>query len=249
MNYLDLAGRVALITGAGKGIGEAIAERFVQAGASVALLSLHGAVDATERLRSQSADVEAFACDVSDSTAVKATVEAVLKRFGRIDILVNNAGVGGDIAPVWEVTDEEWNRVISTDLSGVFYCSRAVITHMRQRGYGRIITVASVAGKEGNPNMAPYSAAKAGVIGFTKSLGKEVAKENITVNVVTPGVIKTGLVNELTPEQARYLTERIPMGRVGTVEEVAAMVHWLASDDATFSTGAVFDLSGGRATY
>lgn len=186
---------------------------------------------------------------MSDPKAVRETVDAVLKRFGHIDILVNNAGVGGEIAPVWEVSDEEWNRVISTDLSGVFYCCREIVPHMRSRGWGRVITVASVAGKEGNPNMAPYSAAKAGVIGFTKSLGKEVAKDNITVNVITPGVIKTGLVNELTPEQAKYLIERIPMGRIGRAEEVAAMVHWLASDDATFSTGAVFDLSGGRATY
>ncbi|HEY3276966.1 MAG TPA: SDR family NAD(P)-dependent oxidoreductase [Syntrophorhabdaceae bacterium] len=249
MNFIDLSGRVALITGAGKGIGEAIAERFVEARAAVALVSLHGAREATERLKSKGADVEAFACDVSDPKAVRETVDAVLKRFDHIDILVNNAGVGGEIAPVWEVSDEEWNRVISTDLSGVFYCCRAIVPHMRSRGWGRIITVASVAGKEGNPNMAPYSAAKAGVIGFTKSLGKEVAKDNITVNVITPGVIKTGLVNELTPEQAKYLIERIPMGRIGKAEEVAAMVHWLASDDATFSTGAVFDLSGGRATY
>jgi len=251
MDHMDLTNRVAIVTGAAQGLGLAITKRFVMAHASVAMvdINLPGAQEAAQNLLSTGASVTAFACDVSDSASVNSMVNAVLDRYTRIDILVNNAGIGGGAQRLQDVTDDHWHRVLSVDLTGVFYCCRAVVPHMIARGSGRIINVASVAGKEGNPNMAPYSAAKAGVIALTKALAKEVAKQNILVNVITPGVIDTSLINGLTPEQARYLIERIPMGRIGRPEEVAALVHWFASDEVSFSTGAVFDLSGGRATY
>ena len=251
MDHMDLTNRVAIVTGAAQGLGLAITKRLVTAHASVAMVDInfHGAQEAAQNLLSTGASVTAFACDVSDSASVNSMVNAVLDRYTRIDILVNNAGIGGGAQRLQDVTDDHWHRVLSVDLTGVFYCCRAVVPHMIARGSGRIINVASVAGKEGNPNMAPYSAAKAGVIALTKALAKEVAKQNILVNVITPGVIDTSLINGLTPEQARYLIERIPMGRIGRPEEVAALVHWLASDEVSFSTGAVFDLSGGRATY
>ncbi len=251
MEFFDLANRVAIVTGGAQGIGLAIVKRFLAANATVAIadINLPRADETARRLAAEGARVRAFHCDVADSASVNAMVDAVLKAYGQVDILVNNAGIGGGATPVQDVTDESWQRVIGVDLTGVFYCCRAVIRHMVGRGYGRIVNVASIAGKEGNPNMAPYSSAKAGVIGFTKSLAKEVVKSNVMVNVITPGVIDTDLIKELSPEQARYIIERIPMGRIGRPEEVAALVHWLASEEASFSTGAVFDLSGGRATY
>lgn len=251
MNFFDLTDRVAVVTGAAHGLGLAIAERFTTANASVAIVDVNvrGAEEVAQNLRARGADARAFACDVSNLKAVQSMFNAVLEAYTRIDILVNNAGIGGRVAPIQHQTDDDWNAVIAVDLTGVFYCCRAVIPHMIGRGTGRIINVASVAGKEGNPNMIPYCTAKAGVICLTKSLAKEVATQNITVNVVTPGLIKTGLEKSLTPEQTKYLLERIPVGRMGRPEEVAALVHWLASDEASFSTGAVFDLSGGRATY
>jgi 3-oxoacyl-[acyl-carrier protein] reductase len=251
MTFFDLKGRVAIVTGAAQGIGLAIAQRFVRAHASVAVVDINfaGAQDAAEEISREGGQAIAFTCDVADSNSVKNMVDAVLTTYSRIDILVNNAGIGGGATPTQNVSDEHWNRVIGVDLTGVFYCCRAVLPHMVERGYGRIVNVASIAGKEGNPNMVPYSSAKAGVIGLTKALAKEVVKSNVLVNVITPGTIDTGLINELPPQQARYIIEKIPMGRIGTPEEVASLVHWLASEEASFSTGAVFDLSGGRATY
>ncbi len=251
MIFFNLTDRVALVTGAAQGLGLAMVQRFATAGASVAVVDINraGAEEVAQNLRAHGGDATPFACDISDRTSVEKTFEDVLKRYNRIDILVNNAGISGGVAPIQDVTDEDWSAVMAVDLTGVFYCCRAVIPHMIERKKGRIINIASVAGKEGNPNMIPYCAAKAGVICLTKALAKEVATRNITVNVVTPGLLETTLANNLTPEQEKYLLGRIPMGRMGHPEELASLVHCLASDEASFSTGAVFDLSGGRATY
>jgi 3-oxoacyl-[acyl-carrier protein] reductase len=173
----------------------------------------------------------------------------IAARTGRIDILVNNAGIAGKAAPIWEQTDEDWRDMIAVNLLGVVYCTRAVIAYMRGRKYGRIVNIASIAGKEGNPNMSPYSATKAGVIAFTKSVAKEVATEGICVNSVTPAVVRTHILDQLTEQQVDYMTQRIPMRRTGTPEEIAAVVHFLASPDCSFVTGQCYDASGGRATY
>ena len=251
MNKMELTQKVAIITGAAQGIGLAIAKRLAMARALVAMVDVNVArvQDEAKKLIGTGLSAVAFGCDVSNADSVHTMINGVLDQFGHIDILINNAGIVGRTAPIQEVTDDDWNRMIGIDLTGVFYCCREVIPHMLKRGSGRIINVASISGKEGNPNMVPYSSAKAGVIGLTKALAKEVARNNVLVNAVAPALIKTDLLDDLSPEQVRYMTERIPMGRLGEPEEVAAMVHWLSSDEASFSTGAVFDLSGGRATY
>jgi 3-oxoacyl-[acyl-carrier protein] reductase len=251
VNFLDLTNRVAIVTGAAQGIGLAIAKRFVMAHASVAIVdvNLRGAQDVANDLHKTEAPVSAFASDVSDPNSVRNMVDAVLKTFHQIDILVNNAGIVGRIAPIQDQTDDDWHRLLAIDLTGVFYCCRAVIPHMIKRGTGRIINIASIAGKEGNLNMVPYSAAKAGVIGLTKALAKEVVHHNIFVNAVTPALIQTSVMDEGPAESIKNIAKLIPMGRAGRPEEVAALAHWLASDDASFSTGAIFDISGGRATY
>lgn len=246
--FLSLAGQTAIVTGAARGIGEAVAARLARAGATVAFADRDaaGAAEAARRIGGTAFPV---AADVADRSAVELLVGAALERTGRIDVLVNNAGVAGRAAPLWEQTDQDWSQVLAVNLTGIFYCCRAVIPHMRSRRYGRIVNVASVAGKEGNPNMTAYSASKAGVIAFTKSLAKEVATEGICVNSVAPAVIRTPILDQLTEEQVAYMTERIPMRRTGTVEEVAAVIHFLASPDASFVTGQCYDVSGGRATY
>ena len=251
MTCMQLADRVAIVTGAAQGIGLAIAKRLAMAQASVALVDINPdcAEEAARSLRSARASAAAFVCDVSNAHAVKRMIDAVLQVYNHIDILVNNAGIGGKIAPIVEQTEDDWHQVIEVDLTGVFYCCRAVIPRMLERGGGRIINVASIAGKEGNPNQVPYSAAKAGVIGLTKALSKEWAKQNILVNAVAPTIIETNMTSNMSAQQYEYFTSRIPMGRFGQPEEVAALVHWLASNEVTYSTGAVFDLSGGRATY
>jgi NAD(P)-dependent dehydrogenase (short-subunit alcohol dehydrogenase family) len=239
--------RVAIVTGAGRGIGAAIAERLSGDGLAVLVAD----IDVTAADRQADALGMAMSCqvDVSQPESVRAMVEAALERFEQIDVLVNNAGITGPAAPLADYPDDEWRRVLSVDLDGVFNCCKAVLPHMQARASGRIVNIASIAGKEGNPNMCAYSAAKAGVIGLTKSLGKELATSGILVNCVTPAVIETELLRELTPEAVQYMLQRVPMGRPGRLEEVAALVSWLASDQCTFSTGAVFDISGGRATY
>jgi 2-dehydro-3-deoxy-L-rhamnonate dehydrogenase (NAD+) len=240
--------RVAIVTGAARGIGFAVAQRLVASGHRVAV------ADWDEAKAHEAAGVlgegnRAFDCDVSDSASVNRMVSAVRDAWGRIDVLVNNAGIVGPNKPLTAVGDDEWGRVLAINLSGVFYCCRAVVPHMIANDWGRIVTIASIAGKEGNPNLAAYSATKAAVIGLTKSLGKELATTNIRVNCITPAVIETEILEQATPETRTYMISRIPMGRPGRSEEVAALVDWLASDACSFSTGAVFDISGGRATY
>ena len=247
----DLAGQTAIVTGAAQGIGEGIATRLARAGARVAVADRNTAAAeaAAGRLADNGAQAFSVSVDVASSSSIEAMVEQVLAKTGRIDILVNNAGIAGKAAPVWDQSDEDWQSVIDINLTGVFQCCRAVIGHMRDRDYGRIVNIASVAGKDGNPNMSAYSASKAGVIALTKSLGKEVAENNICVNAVTPAVIRTPILEQLTPEQVDYMTSKIPRRRTGKIEEVAAVVHFLASPDCSFVTGQTYDVSGGRSTY
>jgi 3-oxoacyl-[acyl-carrier protein] reductase len=244
----DLTGQTAIVTGAATGIGEAIARRLAAAGAAVACADIEedGAASVAQSIGGAAFPLP---LDISSAGSVQAGVDSVLKRGGRIDILVNNAGVAGRAAPIAEQTDEDWHQVIAVNLTGVFYTCRAVIPHMRARQYGRIVNIASVAGKEGNPNMVAYSASKAGVIALTKSLGKEVATDGICVNAVAPAVVRTRILDQLTPAQIDYMTEKIPMRRTGKPEEIAAVVHFLASPDCSFVTAQCYDASGGRATY
>jgi 2-dehydro-3-deoxy-L-rhamnonate dehydrogenase (NAD+) len=247
-NMFSLAGRTAIVTGAAAGIGQAIAIRLADAGATVAVidLNLSGAQKVAAALPNGSFAIEA---DVANSASVGRAVDQVMEKTGQIDILVNNAGIAGPAGFIWEQTDENWQRNIAINLTGVFNFCRAVVPHMRSRSYGRIVNIASIAGKEGNPRMIPYSATKAGVIGLTKSLGKELATDGICVNAVTPAVVQTQILDQLTPEQVAYMTERIPMRRTGRPEEIAYVVHFLASSECSFVTAQCYDASGGRATY
>jgi len=233
MNQLDFAGRVAVVTGGAQGIGAAIAKRLKASGAKVAIWDLDG----LPRV------------DVADQASIDAAVKRTIAELGKIDVLVNNAGIAGPSMPVVDYPIEQWKRVIDIDLNGPFLCCRAVVPHMVKAGYGRIVNIASIAGKEGNPNAAAYAAAKGGLIAFTKALGKELAQSGVLVNCVTPAAAQTAILEQVTPEFAKYMLSKIPMGRFVRVEEIAALVSWLASDECSFSTGAVFDISGGRATY
>ena len=248
IEMFSLAERVAIVTGAAAGIGEAIANRLASAGATVAVvdLDLAAAQRVASGLPHSSFAVQA---DVADAASVQSAVEQVIQRAGHIDILINNAGIAGPAAPIWEQTDADWQENIAVNLTGVFNFCRAVVPHMRSRLYGRIVNIASIAGKEGNPRMIPYSATKAGVIGLTKALGKEVATEGICVNAVSPAVVRTQILDQLTPEQVQYMTDRIPMRRTGKPEEIAFVVHFLASTECSFVTAQCYDASGGRATY
>lgn len=244
----ELTGQTAIVTGAATGIGEAIAERLCDAGASVVIVDLN-LVQAETVANRLGRGAVALQADVSSPESIESVIANVLERNGQIDILVNNAGIAGPAAPIWEQTNQAWEKAVAVNLSSIFYFCRAVLPHMRQRKYGRIVNIASIAGKEGNPRMSPYSATKAGVIALTKSIGKEVATDGICVNAVSPAVVQTKILEQLTPQQVSYMTERIPMRRTGKPQEIAAVVHFLASPDCSFVTAQCYDASGGRATY
>jgi NAD(P)-dependent dehydrogenase (short-subunit alcohol dehydrogenase family) len=245
---MSLAGKTALVTGAARGIGLAIASRFSADGARVAVLDIEREA-AEAAAKKVGGGAIAIAADVTRTAEVDGAVKRVVETWGRLDILVNNAGITGRSFPIWELSDEDWARVIAVDLTSVFLCCRAAVKVMLGQGAGRIINIASIAGKEGNPTLVPYSTAKAGVIGLTKALAREVATRGIFVNAVAPAVIGTEMLKQMEQSTVDLLISKIPMGRVGKPEEVAALVAWLASDECSFSTGAVYDLSGGRATY
>ena len=250
MNQIDLKNKSAVVTGAAQGIGLAIAERFLVSGASVCLWdSDEKLVYKTAASLASKGRVETAVMDVTDLESVKNAVTQTKDAFGSINILVCNAGIAGPTMKVWEYPPEEWQNVIDIDLTGVFNCLHAVTPIMIEQNYGRIVNVASVAGKDGNPNAAPYSAAKAGVIALTKSLGKELAEFDIAVNCITPAAAKTRIFDQISEEHIQYMLSKIPRNRFLKVEEAASMVTWLCSDENSFTTGGVFDLSGGRSTY
>lgn len=238
-------GQVAVVTGGARGIGWAVAQRLSAEGARIVIWDMKGAAEAAEKL----SDAQGFTVDVSSEESVTQAAADTLTAFGRIDVLVTAAGITGPTRPVQGHPYAPWRQVIDIHLGGVFLCTRAVLDGMIANNYGRIVTIASVAGKEGNPNASSYSAAKAGIIGFTKSLGKELAATGVRANCLAPGLINTPLMEQLPPEQVDFSLSRIPQGRFGTVEECAAMVAFMASTECSFNSGAVFDLSGGRATY
>jgi 3-oxoacyl-[acyl-carrier protein] reductase len=250
VNRIDLEGKRAVITGGGQGIGLAIAVRLLESGAKVSLWDWD--VDLLERVRAElgaRGEVHAIGVDVTDLAAIEQARDATNQALGGIDILVPNAGIAGPSFKTWEYPPDAWRQVIDIDLNGVFYCCRAVVPQMIAQNYGRICMTASIAGKEGNPNAAPYSAAKAGVIALAKSLGKELASYDIAVNCITPAAARTRIFEQISQEHIDYMLSKIPRNRFLEVDEIAAMVAWLVSAENSFTTGAVFDLSGGRATY
>ncbi len=250
MNQIDLRDRVAVITGGARGIGRAAASRALQSGATVSLWDVdRDTAAAAQATLSALGTVSAEIVELSDTGSVEAATAATVAKHGRIDILVNNAGISGGNGLAWELDPAVWRRVIDVNLTGCFLTCRSVVPHMLASGYGRIVNVASVAGKEGNPTASHYSASKAGLIGFTKSVAKELASRGILVNCITPAAAKTDIFKQMKQEHLDYMLARIPMGRFVEVDEIAALICWLASEDCSFSTGAVFDISGGRATY
>lgn len=242
-------GRAAVVTGGASGIGFAIAERIVAEGGTVAIWDVDAKAGAAAAAKLGKPVAHAVQVDVSDEASVAQAVGATVKALGRIDVLVTSAGITGPNTTTWDYPPEKWRQVIDINVNGVFYCCRAVVPHMQKNDYGRIVNIASIAGKEGNPNAPAYSTSKAAVIGLTKSLGKELAKTKITANCVTPAAVKTAIFDQMTQTHIDFMLSKIPMGRFGLVDEVASLVTWLASEECSFSTGAVFDVSGGRATY
>ncbi len=241
------SGQTAIIAGGASGVGRGLAARLTQEGARVSIWDFDAAL-----LREAAAETGALhsvVVDVADEAQVQAAADASAKALGRVDVLVVSAGITGPTTTVWDYPTAEWRRVIDVNLNGTFYCCRSVVPHMMKNDYGRIVNISSVAGKEGNPNASAYSTSKAGVIGLTKSLGKELAKTGIRVNCVTPATFRSPILKQLTQGQIDYMLSRIPIGRIGEIDEVAAMVSWLASRECSFSTGATFDISGGRTTY
>ena len=250
VNAVDLSGRVAVVTGGAQGIGLAVARRLLSSGASVAIWDVdQAAMKNADAELAPLGRVETVLCDQSLIDAVDSAAKQTERSLGPVDLLVNNAGIAGPAATVVDYDPAAWRQIIDIDLNGVFYCCKRLVPGMIARGYGRIVNVASVAGKEGNPNASAYSASKAAVIGLTKSLGKELAKSGVRVNCVTPAAVKTAIFDQMTQQHIDFMLSKIPLGRFGTVEEIAALVAWLCTADCSFSTGAVFDLSGGRATY
>ena len=246
MNKIDLKNKVAIVTGGVQGFGLAVVERFLNSGANLVIFENDKKLlDEFKTIN----DVYKIQTDVSSAESVEASVNETIKEFGRIDILVNNAGIAGPNYKTWEYPNNDWQKVIDIDLTGVFYCCKYVVPQMIKNNYGRIVNVASIAGKEGNPNAMPYSAAKAGVIAITKSLGKELADKNIAVNCITPAAAKTRIFDQISQEHIDYMLSKIPRNRFLKVEELASMVAWLVSEENSYTTSAIFDLSGGRATY
>ena len=250
MNQIDLNNRNAIVTGGARGIGLSIASRLLKSGANVSIWDVDAAAlaEATEELKSLGT-LHTAVVDVTRTDSTEAGAASSIQAFGKLDILVNNAGIAGANAKTWETDPLEWRRVLDINLTGPFHCCRAVIPHLLRNGYGRIVNIASIAGKEGNPNASHYSASKAGVIALTKSLGKELATSNVIANCVTPAAIETDIFKQMAQTHIDYMLSKIPMGRFGQTSEVAALVAWLCSEDCSFTTGGVFDLSGGRATY
>lgn len=252
MNQINLEGRIALVTGGAQGIGYAICERLLQSGASVVIWDIDAPqmARAVEALNAQAVGrVSAQAVELTDDVSVGSATQTLLEKFGHLDIVVNNAGITGGNATTWDLDPQVWRRVIEVNLVAPYLVCRHVAPAMKARGYGRIVNIASVAGKEGNPNASHYSASKAGLIALTKSLAKELATSGVLVNCITPAVAKTAMFEQMTQAHIDYMLSKIPMGRLLEVQEIAAMVAWLSSEDCSFSTGAVFDITGGRATY
>jgi 2-dehydro-3-deoxy-L-rhamnonate dehydrogenase (NAD+) len=250
MNVIDLKGRVAIVTGGVRGIGLAVAQKLLLSGAAVAVWDVDAAaLERTAASLRQNGRVHASIVDVTDEVSIDNAAHGLIRDLGKIDILVNNAGITGGNAPLWELDPKVWRRVLEVNLIGPYLVCRAVVPHMIEAGYGRIVNIASIAGKEGNPNASHYSASKAGLIALTKSLAKELATKGVLVNCVTPAAAKTEMFTQMTQEHIDYMLSKIPMNRFVTVDEIAAMIAWLASEDCSFSTGAVFDISGGRAVY
>tara|TARA_Y100001001_G_scaffold143226_1_gene148396 strand:+ start:89 stop:826 length:738 start_codon:yes stop_codon:yes gene_type:complete len=245
MNNINLKNKVAVVTGGAQGFGLAIAKRFLVSGAQVVIWD----IDEKILLSVEEKNITKIIVDVTNFQKIEEATKETLSLFGRIDILVNNAGIAGPSYTTWEYPIEEWQKIIDIDLSGVFYCCKSIVPVMKKNNYGRIINIASIAGKEGNPNAMPYSAAKSGVIALTKSLGKELANNNIAVNCITPAAAKTRIFDQISQEHIDYMLSKIPRNRFVKVDELASMVAWMASEENSFTTGAVFDLSGGRATY
>jgi len=248
MNQLDFNGRTAVITGGAAGIGLAIAQRLIASGGGVSVWD-RDAVALEKAKVHLTAGVDTRVVDVADAASVDAAAQAAAAALGRIDALVCSAGITGPNTTMWDYPVDAWRQVMEVNVNGVFLCNRAIVPVMLKRDYGRIVNIASVAGKEGNPNASAYSTSKAAVIGLTKSLGKELAKTGIRVNCVTPAAVKTAIFDQMSQQHIDFMLSKIPMGRFGLVEEIAALVAWLCTEDCSFSTGAVFDLSGGRATY